>query len=181
MRWLRYYWGQIKQAHAKRRKDTSFRAVPFVDAILAATALPPSAYILCLGPRNGKELDVWNRRGYLNVIGLDLLPTRDRRIRWGDMHRMPFPGDTFDCLYASHCFEHAWDFRQVAAEVVRVLKVGGWLFAAFPINFVPSSHDRICFGSVGGFLSDGAFVHTEKVWSRETPSEVSILLRLRNK
>ena len=170
-----YYVAQIRQAFSKRRKDASFRTIPFVDAILSATALPPSAYILCLGPRNGKELDVWNRRGYLNVIGLDLLPTRDRRIRWGDMHRMPYRNGAFDLIYASHCFEHSLDVDAVAREVVRVLTSRGYLFAAFPIHFQVSSHDRVDFKSAHGFLETFAPGRFTRLWSRETPTEAAVL------
>jgi len=178
---LTYYWAQVKQAWSKRRKSTAFRTDPFIALILASTALPYQAKILCVGPRNAGELAAWRARGYRRLVGLDLLPIRDPATRVGDMHKMPFDGHAFDLVYGSHCFEHSFDFNQVAAEIVRVLKVGGWLFAAFPIHFTPTAHDRYDFGSVEGFLKWFEPARLTRLWHRETPTEVAVLARLEAK
>lgn len=177
LRWLRYYWAQIRQAHAKRRKDTSFRALPFIDLIIANTSLPKGARILCLGPRNGIEIDAWHARGYWNVAGLDILPSLHEAIRWGDMHQMPYGDWSYDLVYASHVLEHSQDFRMVKREIVRILEPGGYLFAAFPVNFQITAHDRYDFRSAAGFLR-----HFDSrilcLWSYDAPAESSVLVRM---
>lgn len=178
---LTYYWSQLKQSFSKRRKDTSFRTDPFIDLILASTALPYQAKILCVGPRNAGELAAWRMRGYQRLTGLDLLPIWDRAAWVGDMHRMPFADNSFDLLYASHCFEHAYDFGMVELEILRVLKVGGWLFAAFPIHFTPTAHDRYDFGSATNFLRWFEPAQLTHLWHQETPTEVAVLARVEAK
>ena len=178
---LTYYWAQLRQSFAKRGKDTAFRTAPFIDLILASTALPYQARILCVGPRNAGELAAWRRRGYQRLAGLDLLPIRDAAAHIGDMHHLPFANEWADVIYASHCFEHAYDFSVVAHEVLRVLKVGGWLFAAFPVHFTPTAHDRYDFGSVEGFLRWFDPARLTRLWHRETPTEVAVLARVEAK
>ena len=85
MNYLGYVATQIRQSWAKRHKPP--REV-FIDFVLASTALPYTAKILCLGPRNQAELDCWRVRGYHYVEGIDLLPARG--VRLGDMHHLPY-------------------------------------------------------------------------------------------
>ena len=179
---LSYYWAQLRQSWAKRHKDTSFRTDPSIDLILSFTPLPSQARILCVGPRNGVELDAWEQRGYCQVDGIDLLgKVSDRRIRWGDMHGLRCMDSQFDLIYASHVFEHAWDFSKVAEEMIRILRPSGLLFAAFPIHFTPTSHDRYDFDSADGFLKYFDFARLIRLWHRETPTEVAVLARLEGK
>lgn len=172
---LSYYWGQVRQAQTKRQKPPRKQ---HIDAIIAVTALPIDTRILCLGPRNGQELDAWQDRGYWNLMGLDLLPTFDRRIRLGDMHHLPYWNETVGLVYASHVLEHSLDAGTVAKEIIRVLVPGGYLFAAFPIHFKISAHDRVDFKSAHGFLETFAPGRFTRLWSRETPTEAAVLARL---
>ncbi len=43
---------------------------------------------------------------------------------------LPYPDASFDVIYANWVFEHVVDPAHVAAELMRVLKPGGWLCAA---------------------------------------------------
>ena len=174
-----YYLAQLRQSFAKWSKDVSFRTNPSIDLILASTALPHNSRILCLGARNRIELDAWKARGYHRVTAIDLLPSLG--IIPMDFHRLLFAADSFTLIYASHALEHSWDAGRVAREIVRVLKPGGWLFAAFPIQFTPTDHDRYDFGSVEGFLKLFDFARLTRLWHRETPTEVAVLARLEAK
>ena len=91
------------------------------------------------------------------------------------MHRLPFEDESFELVFSSHCLEHSYDINMVAKEITRILVIGGWLFSAFPINFVLSAHDRYDFGSPEGFLQ--LFPGLQRVWSRETPTEAAVLAR----
>lgn len=176
-KWL-YFLAQYR--HRKPGKDASVRVGPFADLIIASTALPYETQILCVGPRNLTELNVWLEKGYHQVFGLDLFPESAMIVR-GDMHSMPFATDSFGLVTGVHCFEHSFNFNLVAAEVTRVLKVGGWLFAAFPIHFTPTAHDRWDFGSAEGFLRRFEPARLTRLWHRETPTEVAVLARLEAK
>lgn len=56
----------------------------------------------------------------------------------GDASFPPFPPDTFDEVYSSHCIEHVEWFAVEATivEWVRILKPGGWL-EVHTVNAVP--------------------------------------------
>ena len=60
----------------------------------------------------------------------------------GDAHKLSsyFPGQRFDLVYSSACFEHFAMPWQVATEIAKVLKVGGVIFVETHFPF--SSHER---------------------------------------
>lgn len=175
-----YLLAQLRQAWAKRAKDATFRTAPFADLIIALTALPSHARILCVGARNALEPATWKTRGYDHVVAIDLLPCVG--LIPMDMHRLRFPDDHFSLVYASHCYEHAFDANLALAEATRVLKSGGWLFAAFPVHFRPSAHDRRDFRDHEGFLAHLPIgSRWTRLWTKETPTECAVLLRLEGK
>ena len=179
LRWG-YWWPQVRQALAKHGKDVTFRTAPFADFIIASTALSYHAKILCVGARNAKEPAVWRERGYDRVTAIDLLPGPG--VQCADFHRLPFGDSSMDLYYASHALEHAFDADLALAEATRVLKPGGWLFAAFPISFRPTVHDRYDFRDHEGFLSHlPPASRWSRLWTRETPTECAVLLRLESK
>ena len=57
-----------------------------------------------------------------------------------------------DLLFASHVFEHSYDFTKVAAECIRVLSHGGHIYFEVPQNFQPTEHDRVSFQGVSAIL-----------------------------
>jgi SAM-dependent methyltransferase len=61
-----------------------------------------------------------------NAIGIDLgYPGYD------GIH-LPFPDNSQDAVYSSHCLEHIQDFGTALQEWFRVLKVGGFLIVVVP-------------------------------------------------
>lgn len=147
---LRYYLGQVRQSFAKRRKDATFRLAPAIDAIIASTGLPMSARVLCVGARNRIEPDLWRARGYREVDAIDLLPSLGVRLM--DFHSLAYQDRSYELVFGSHCWEHALDPRKALAEAVRVLKPGGFLYAAFPVGFAVNEHDRWDYANHLGFL-----------------------------
>lgn len=141
-----YLLAQWWQSRAKRDKDPGFRTLRYFAQIRdwMPGLWPWPEPILCLGPRNAYEL------GYLRkacgadcgtVVGLDLFSTHPD-ILVGDMHDLKFPDDSFGLVWASHVLEHARDLDRVIAEVRRVVRHEGWIFAAYPTDFKPTWHDR---------------------------------------
>jgi hypothetical protein len=53
----------------------------------------------------------------------------------GDAHALPFADGAFDAAFSLAVLEHVADPRQVVAEMVRVLKPGGWLYSEVPFIF----------------------------------------------
>ena len=179
-RWqyARYRWAQIRQTRAKRAKDASFRLRPFAALVRQfCPELGPASEVLSLGPRNDIEIRILEEAGLGRVTGLDLWPSSPR-IRRGDMHRLPFAERSFDLVFASHVFEHAFDFPRVAAECLRVLRPGGALFCAVPTGFVPNEHDRTVFRTPDEIIGPFVPARPTVLHQATRPNELVVLFRL---
>jgi SAM-dependent methyltransferase len=178
-RYRRYLAAQRRQSRAKRAKDASFRLEPFVSLVARQCGdLGADARVLCIGARNEVELEIFARHGFRHVTAIDLW-SASPRILVGDMHRMVFADAAFDLVFASHVFEHAWDFSRVAAECLRVLRPGGYVFCAVPIGFEPTEHDRYDFKDAAGILRYFAAAPvTVLAEERMRPGELSVLFRV---
>lgn len=94
--------------------------------------LEKSATILCLGARQGTEVEVLRDLGYKNVVGLDLNPGPDNPyVKKGDFMALDYPENSVDMVY-SNCVDHAFNLSQFFKEHARVLKPGG--YALYDIN-----------------------------------------------
>lgn len=98
--------------------------------------MPPSSYprALDLGCGAG-EAEGLRRLGY-QVTGLTLGPLNVRfseekfglKLVYGDMHDLPFPAESFDCVVTKHSFEHCFAPILVVIEIWYVLRTGGrWM------------------------------------------------------
>lgn len=172
---LRYYIGQVRQSLAKHGKDATFRLAPAIDAIIASTKLPMSATILCVGARNRIEPDLWRARGYMGVDAIDLLPSPGVRLM--DFHSLAYPDSSYELVFGSHCWEHALDPGKALAEAVRVLKPGGYLYAAFPVGFTVNEHDRWDFACPEGFLG-WMPCRWRPLWAIQENGECRLLVRV---
>lgn len=58
------------------------------------------------------------------------------RVRFlvGDFAQLPVDDASFDCVYADNTLEHSFDVDAVLREILRVLRPGGVLVAAFPLD-----------------------------------------------
>jgi SAM-dependent methyltransferase len=84
------------------------------------------------------------RKRFLNseYVGFDYYPGKNVDVV-GDVHRLSSyfaPGEKFDIIYTSACFEHFAMPWLVAIEIAKMLKVGGILFVATHFSFV--THER---------------------------------------
>jgi predicted SAM-dependent methyltransferase len=96
-----------------------------------------------------------------------------------DMHALRFSDASFDLIFASHVFEHAYDFGMVARECVRVLKPDGYIFCAFPTDFELSHHDRVDFKTTDGLLRHFKGWDVEVLHEHRNLNELSVLVSVR--
>jgi ubiquinone/menaquinone biosynthesis C-methylase UbiE len=54
------------------------------------------------------------------------------RIREGVGEAIPFPDNSFDCIYSTNVLEHVHDPKKVIAEAIRVCKPGGYIQIVVP-------------------------------------------------
>lgn len=88
--------------------------------------LDKSSKILCLGARQGTEVEVLRDMGYSNAIGLDLNPgSENPYVISGDFMHLEYADASMDMVY-TNCVDHAFNLDQFFKEHARVVKEGGY-------------------------------------------------------
>lgn len=121
-----------------------------------------SLRVLCVGCRNGHELNHLANAGFHNTVGIDLHST-DPRILVMDMHNLSFANGSFDIVFASHVLEHALGPRRAASELRRVVRPGGHVVVEVPIKYNRRGADLWDFGSPDGVAD--LFRPCDTVWT----------------
>ncbi len=89
--------------------------------------LSPTASIVCLGARQGTEVEVFRDLGFKNVYGIDLNPgPNNPYVREGDFMKLDNPTSSIDLIY-TNCLDHAFDLRNFFIEHARVIKEDGYV------------------------------------------------------
>lgn len=148
---------QLDRSRLKAGENCAFRATHLLGLLrdrIGEGAFASLRSILCVGCRNGHELDAAATLGFAEVVGVDL-HSLDPRIRVMDMHEMAFSAGRFDVVLASHVLEHARDPERAGVELRRVTRPGGYLIVEVPIFY----------GTLGADL-----------WDFESPQRVLELL-----
>jgi SAM-dependent methyltransferase len=159
---------QLDRSRLKASEDCSFRAthlLGIVRDLVGEAGWSGLSSVLCVGCRNGRELDAASAAGFSEVVGIDL-HSLDPRIEVMDMHGMSFPDGRFDVVLASHVLEHALAPSRAASEFCRVTRPGGYVVIEVPIFYGTFGADLWDFESPAGvaaLLGGGA----EVVWSEE--------------
>lgn len=87
--------------------------------VLHVAPEPPIAHVLRQAARE-------------SYVTLDL--NDDGAMVQADLTRMPFPSQSFDCVYCSHVLEHVPDDALAIDELHRVLRPDGWALVQVPIR-----------------------------------------------
>jgi SAM-dependent methyltransferase len=69
-----------------------------------------------------------------DVLNVDMFPFEHVHVI-AHAERLPFPDDTFDAVCAEQMLEHVPNPKAVAAEMLRVTKPGGHIYAAVPFMY----------------------------------------------
>ena len=92
----------------------------------------------------GPAIDIALAYPHVRITGVTISPVQAERARArvaeaglseritiveGDFHALPFPDASFDGLYAFEALAYTHDHGQLAGELHRVLRPGGWLYA----------------------------------------------------
>ena len=130
--------------HQEERSDPFTQdtdAGPFIALALEELVnyFPDDARILCVGPREGTEMEMLRDLGHEDLIGVDIsIPAA----RWlssvgfqsaaMDMHEMAFAPESFDVVLSRHSLEHAHSPERALREMAALLKSGGTLCVIVP-------------------------------------------------
>ncbi len=96
--------------------------------------LPPAATIVCLGARQGTEVEVLRDLGFADAYGIDLNPgPQNPYVRRGDFMHLAEAPASVDLIYCN-AVDHAFELRAFFAEHARVLKRDGYALYELPVN-----------------------------------------------
>jgi SAM-dependent methyltransferase len=90
---------------------------------------------LIVGCRNEDDILAARGYGFAAVTGLDLI-SYSPHVRLGDMHRLPFPDDSFDAVIVPYTLSYSDAPAAAAAEFARVCRPGGAVGIA--IEYLPA-------------------------------------------
>jgi SAM-dependent methyltransferase len=164
----RYLDIQLRRTLGKRATDSGVGLRVLMDEAIARGRPSRAARVLCVGCRNGVELDEFRARGFEHVVGIDLFSQRPD-ILVMDMHRMTFPDNSFDVVFASHALEHSYDLETVVGEIGRVGRDGAVVAVEVPVGTRASEADRIEFPGVDQLRAPFRSRIAEQLWAEEQP------------
>ena len=124
--------------------------------------------VLCVGCRNTAEIDYFRNKG-ARVVGIDLF-SESPEILVMDMHRMTFPDDRFDIIYASHSLEHAYDVHKVVLEIIRVARPGALVAIEVPVQYETRGTDLVDFGNLRNLHAVFGPYIAQVLWCDEQPA-----------
>jgi SAM-dependent methyltransferase len=105
---------------------TQWRMVFFNSLKALMSILPRDAKILCVGARQGTEVEVLRDLGFCNAIGCDLNPgPANPYVIPGDFMKHHYPDGAFDAVY-SNAIDHAFDLDDFFKEQARIVRSGGY-------------------------------------------------------
>jgi SAM-dependent methyltransferase len=157
---------QLRRTLSKRETDPGIGAVTLINRV--AEQRQDGGSVLCVGCRNGLELDRFRARGFEDVVGIDIFSSRDD-IKVMDMHEMTFPNDSFDVVYCSHALEHSYDVERVAEQIVRVARDGAIVGVEVPVRVQASAADRVVFSGLDELRATFALNTAEELLGEEQP------------
>ena len=108
----------------------------FVSEIKAISA-EPRVLIIGSGEQGQGTVDLWEDPS-IERVGIDIYPTITTNYI-ADAHQMPFRDASFDGVWIQAVLEHVADPARVVAEIERVLRAGGVVYAETP--FMQQVHE----------------------------------------
>ena len=133
------YWAAIDLGAPLREADRVRSQEDLYRLVLAAVGVTASSRLLEVGCGRGLGCAMALAEfGPAEVHGVDVHPEQVRRarqtkaggsgrlgFRLGSASSLPFPGDSFDCLYSVEAAQHFPSLRDFVTEAARVLAPGG--------------------------------------------------------
>ena len=134
----RTFTGLQKLAHLLQGTSdlTQFNCELFVQAVRRASH-KPQILIVGAGTKGGGTSALWETPD-LNVVGIDIYVSASVDVVC-DAHYLPFPAETFDGVWIQAVLEHVVEPIKVVAEIERVLRPGGLVYAETP--FMQQVHE----------------------------------------
>lgn len=105
--------------------------------------LSKDARIVCLGARQGTEVEVLRDIGFKNAYGVDVYPGPDNPfVRKGDFMRMDNEDSSVDLIY-SNSIDHVYDLDQFYKEQARIIKPDGFVLFEFALHGSMGTYESV--------------------------------------
>lgn len=101
----------------------------------AATAVPPGSYILDAGAGNGPYKPLFTDMHYESADFCQVDKAYGAITHVCDLAAIPVPSERYDLVLCTQVLEHVSDPKEMLAELFRVLKPGGVLYASAPLFY----------------------------------------------
>jgi SAM-dependent methyltransferase len=141
------YWNVEDTVTASMCLDYARPRFIYLREVLPESVFNSEARAFISGPEAGGEMIVAREYGFGPVYGVDIVPgfveVAQRRFEGleafdcclYDGVKVPHPDGFFDIVLSGHVIEHTADPRGYLRELLRVLKVGGYLFLEYPTRY----------------------------------------------
>ncbi|WP_299802881.1 class I SAM-dependent methyltransferase [Tardiphaga sp.] len=107
-------------------------------SIVKQTATTPTVLVIG-GATIGSGADVLYADAAIELVGTDVFSS-ENTVLVADAHKIPFANDTFDGIWIQAVLEHVLEPATVVAEIHRVLRLSGIVYAETP--FMQQVHER---------------------------------------
>lgn len=141
------YWNVEDAVGASMSLDGMRSRFVYLRGILPESVFDSGGRIFVSGTEAGGEMIIAREYGFGAVHGVDVdsyfVDVAKRRLaglegfdcRLYDGTTIPHPDGFFDMVLSGHVIEHTADPRGYLRELLRVLKVGGYLFLEYPTRY----------------------------------------------
>jgi SAM-dependent methyltransferase len=120
--------------------SNTIAAIKSTEILHRAKALAPSPLLLIIGGGTiGSGTQSLYQDNSVQVISTDVYASQHTHLL-ADAHYLPFASESFHAVWVQAVLEHVLDPHQVAAEINRILKPGGLLYADTP--FMQQVHEE---------------------------------------
>ncbi len=152
-------WRLVRAFRDEQRDPDRFYRLLAADTVALVDALHPVAgsLLVDVGSGPGDLAEAFRDAGAAAIaidVDWDEMHCRQRSLELavvGDGARMPFPGGSFDLACSSNVLEHVRDPLAVVAEMVRVTRPGGLVFANYTLWLSPwGGHETAPWHYAGG-------------------------------
>ena len=133
---------QTRRSRGRDYKSVRARVRRAVKWLAAKIPDDYRQFLLDVGSRDGFALAKWKRQGFMEVEGIEFsIPSstharsKGLNVATGDMRHLPHADGTFDVVSALHSLEHVPEVDVAIREIFRVLRPGGYLCIAGPVEF----------------------------------------------
>jgi hypothetical protein len=130
------------------------REITLIIKLLPLDINKEQFFIVCMGVRQGKEIDVWKQFGFNKIIGIELAKSTRQDVIEADFANLKnvIDDSSVDLIYSCHSFEHSFSVNNTITEWRRILKNNSFIWITIPHYHTPDASDPILIKEIATLL-----------------------------